>query len=158
MTVYTKFLTPSDSDFHVAATTNLSHEQQPIITFYEVNMTNTTNENTGISTATQRADVVIPVKPRSPLAGKVELLAGGYPVKAAFFESIRHRVEAALPTLNPRLTYTLEKLCGKLFWANLDAGESKQAGRCMAHLVVTNQLPLVFAPRIHEYPKHYQLK
>lgn len=121
-------------------------------------MTSTTNAITSISTATQRTEVRIAIKPRSPLAGKVELLAGVYPVKAEFFESIRQQVEAVLPTLKPHLTYTLEKLCGKLFWEKLDAGERKLAGRCMAHLVVKNQLPLLFAPRNHEYPKHYQLK
>lgn len=121
-------------------------------------MTSTTNTITPISTATKRTDVVIPVKPRSPLAGKVELLAGGYPVKAAFITSLRHQVEAALPTLIPHLTYTLEKLCGKAYWASLDAGERRLAGRCMAHLVATNEFPLLFAPSNHEYPKHYQLK
>ena len=124
----------------------------------KVNMTSTTNTSTTISTATQRADVVIQVKPRSPLAGKVELLAGGYQVKAAFIASLRHQIEAALPTLNPNLTYKLEKLCGPAYWATLDAGERKLAGRCMAHLVVKNEFPLLFAPSNHEYPKHYQLK
>lgn len=121
-------------------------------------MTSTTNAITSISTATQRTEVRISIKPRSPLSGKVELLPGGYPVSAAFFASIRHQVEAALPTLNPHLTYTLEKLCGKEFWAKLDSGERKRAGRCMAHLVAQNKFPLLFAPRSHEYPKHYQLK
>lgn len=113
---------------------------------------------TNTITATQRAEVRIAVKPRSPLAGKVQLLAGVYPVSAEVIESIRQQVEAALPTLNSHLTYTLEKLCGKAFWAQLDSGERKLAGRCMAHLVVKNQLPLLFVPRKHEYPKHYQLK
>lgn len=121
-------------------------------------MTNTTNAITSTTTATQRTEVVIPVKPRSPLAGKVQLLAGGYPVSAAFFESIRQQVEAAIPTLNLPQAYTLEKLCGKEFWAKLDSGERKRAGRCMAHLVVKNEFPLVVAPSNHEYPKYYQLK
>ncbi len=121
-------------------------------------MTNTTNTSTTIPTTTQLPAVRIAIKPRSPLAGKVELLAGGYQVKAAFITSLRHQVEAALPTLNPNLTYKLEKLCGKAYWSKLDAGERKLAGRCMAHLVVKNEFPLLFAPSNHEYPKHYQLK
>lgn len=113
---------------------------------------------TSTTTATQHTEIRIHVKPRSPLAGKVQLLAGAYPVSTAFFESIRHRVEAAIPTLNPHLAYTLEKLCGTLFWAKLDSGKRKLAGRCMAHLVVKNEFPLVVAPSNHEYPKYYQLK
>jgi len=129
-----------------------------LLLFNEVNMTSTTNAMTSTTTATQRTEVRIFVKPRSHLAGKVELLDGIYPVSAVFLESIRQQVKAALPTLNPRLAYTLEKLCGKAFWAKLDNGERKLAGRCMAHMVVKNQLPFVFAPSKHEYPKYYQLK
>lgn len=124
---------------------------QKINLIYKVNMTNAITE-------TQRPDVGIAVTPRAQLADKVKFLAGSYPVSAAFLESIRRQVEAAIPTLNPHLAYTLEKICGKAFWARLDNGERKLAGRCMAHLVIKNEFPLAFVPGKHEYPKYYQLK
>ena len=88
------------------------------------------------------------------------LLHNGYTVSADFYDKIRYQVEEILHVLDPNEIYTLEKLCGDEFWQSLTAGEQKTAGRCMANMVVTKQLPFRFVQgdtsRLN-YPKLYQL-
>ena len=85
------------------------------------------------------------------------VLYDGYTVSADFYDAVRHQVEDIIPALDPDGIYTLEMLCGNEFWQSLTAGEQKTAGRCMANMVVTNQLPFRFVQGVHEYPKLYQV-
>ena len=80
-----------------------------------------------------------------------------YTVSADFYDAVRHQVEDIIPALDPNEIYTLEMLCGDEFWQSFTAGEQKMAGRCMADMVVTHQLPFRFVQGEHEYPKLYQL-
>ena len=85
------------------------------------------------------------------------ILHNGYTVSADFYDKIRYQVEEILHVLDPNEINTLEKLCGDEFWQSLTAGEQKTAGRCMANMVVTKQLPFRFVQGEHEYPNLYQL-
>jgi hypothetical protein len=85
------------------------------------------------------------------------ILYDGYTVAAAFFDAVRYQVEEIIPALDPNGIYTLEVLCGDVFWQRLTAGEQRLAGRCMASMVVNKQLPFRFVQGEHEYPKLYQL-
>jgi hypothetical protein len=85
------------------------------------------------------------------------VLYDGYTVSADFYDKIRYQVEEILDVLDPNEINTLERLCGDEFWQSFTAGEKKMAGRCMANMVVTHQLPFRFVQGEHEYPKLYQL-
>jgi hypothetical protein len=82
----------------------------------------------------------------------------GYCVPAEFYMAIRLQVEEVIPALVPDEVYTLEMLCGEVFWEPLTDGERRKAGRCMRHMVANNLLPLRPVKGRHEYPKLYQLR
>ena len=81
-----------------------------------------------------------------------------YSVPSEFFNAIVRIIREILPALWSDQPFTLKLLCGPEFWDQLTDGERRMAGRCMAHLVVSGQLPLRFAESRHEDPKHYRLK
>ena len=81
-----------------------------------------------------------------------------YTVPATLYNAVQLQVEEIIPALDRDEIYTLEELCGKEFWDSLTAGEPSMAGRCMAHMVVNNLLPLSFADYKHEYAKRYRLR
>jgi hypothetical protein len=81
-----------------------------------------------------------------------------YSVPSEFFKTILRIIREILPALWRDQPYTLELLCGPESWGLWTDGERRMAGRCMAHLVVSGQLPLRFAESRHEYPKKYRLK
>jgi hypothetical protein len=85
------------------------------------------------------------------------VLYDGYTAPAYLYNAVRYQVEEIIPAVDPDEIYTLEILCGEAFWQSLTAGEQKMAGRCMAHMVITKQLPFRFVQGKHEYPKLYQL-
>ena len=84
-------------------------------------------------------------------------LNDGYRVLKDFYECVRHEVEAGLHELKRDKIYTAKKLCGKALWDELDSGEHRMAGRCMAHMVVKGIFPFNFVKSKHEYPIKYQL-
>jgi len=85
------------------------------------------------------------------------MLYDGYTVPEKFYNVVLYQVREILPALIPGEKYTLELLCGDAFWLPLSDGQRRMAGRCMAHMVNNDQLPLCFAITKHEYPKRYQL-
>lgn len=80
-----------------------------------------------------------------------------YSVDAELCEAIARQVTEIIPALSRDAAYTLERLCGEVFWQPLSAGERRRAGRCMVWLVANSRLPLCFADSRHEYPKYYRL-
>lgn len=86
------------------------------------------------------------------------ILLGGYTAPQAFYNSVRQQVEEALPALECDKSYTLEMLCGKAFWDQLDTGEPLMAGRCMTYMVKNNLLPLIFVDKTSANAKLYQLQ
>lgn len=86
------------------------------------------------------------------------VLNDGQPVTKTFFDRVRQKVNVVIPALNPVERYTAEMLCGDEFWSALDNGERRLAGRCLAHMVNEDLLPLRVAESNHEYPKYYSPK
>jgi hypothetical protein len=107
-------------------------------------------------TTIQNEPVRICRKPATPRSHTP--LYGDYKVDTALLNSVKQQVENAIPTMKQNAAYTLESLSSKEYWKVLDSGERRMAGRCMAHLVAKNLLPMCFAESKHEYPKHYKLK
>lgn len=85
-----------------------------------------------------------PTRNDAHTTGSIVVLTGGYSVAASFYAEIRARVEEIIPALRANQSYTLKMLCGPDFWGALRKGDQLKAGRCMAHMVATNQLPLCF--------------
>lgn len=83
------------------------------------------------------------------------LLYNGYSASKDFFDEVKHLVTQAIPGLQPNASYTTEMLCGQAFWVDLHKSKRILAGRCLAHMVVTKQLPLRFSDRFH-CSKRYQ--
>jgi hypothetical protein len=83
------------------------------------------------------------------------VLHDGFPVKKAFYDLIRVRVEEIIPALQPGITYTLQTLCGEDFWQPLTPVERSVAGRCMANMVRESRLPLAMVGCEHQSPKKY---
>jgi hypothetical protein len=81
-----------------------------------------------------------------------------YTVSRTFYDAVLLQVKETLPRLVREKRYTSKRLCSKEFWKLMDNGERRMAGRCIAHSVVLNLLPLRFVEAIHEYPKYYELK
>ena len=86
------------------------------------------------------------------------LLTDGFSVSREFFGAIRLQIEARLPELRRDHCYTAKKLAGKTFWALLERGEQRMAGRCIAYMVAHHFLPLAFVDSKHEFPKWYRLQ
>jgi hypothetical protein len=79
------------------------------------------------------------------------------PVEKEFYEMIRLQVEEILPALVPRVSYTLEMLCGESFWKLLNDDKRRQAGKCMVNLVKTGQIPLQMHGCEHQFPRKYMV-
>ncbi|MDP3609444.1 MAG: DUF1413 domain-containing protein [Nitrosomonas sp.] len=85
-------------------------------------------------------------------------LSGGFSVSKYGYECFREIVVASLPEMNPGKAYNLKKILGREIWSQLDHGDRRLMGRCVAHMVTQKALPLSFAESKHEYPKRYQLQ
>ena len=94
------------------------------------------------------------------LAGpdQVLVLSDGFATSKSFFDRIAKQVKATLPTLKRGRRHKSNDLYGKALWKKLDDGDKRLAGRCIARMVTTGDLPLVFVEGKHEYPKRYLLK
>ena len=85
-------------------------------------------------------------------------LSDGFSVSKNIYECFRQMVVASLPQINPGNAYTLKKILGNEIWNELDNGERRLMGRCVAHMTTRKILPLKIAESKHEYPIRYQLK
>ena len=82
-----------------------------------------------------------------------------YTISAGFYNAVQLQVEDNIPGMERGVKYTLEMLCGDVFWRTLSDGDTRKAGRCMADMVANNQFPqLRFIGCQHEHPKKYQLR
>jgi hypothetical protein len=64
-----------------------------------------------------------------------------------FYGRVLSAARTTIPSLTLGLAFRAEHICGANFWVALRPHEAKLAGRCVAHLVETGQLPLAFAKR-----------
>lgn len=85
-------------------------------------------------------------------------LSDGYTVQKYIYECFRQMVVASLPQINLGKAYTLKNILGSDIWSELDNGERRLMGRCVAHMTAHSILPLGIVESKHEYPIRYQLK
>ncbi|MBX9917940.1 MAG: single-stranded DNA-binding protein [Nitrosomonas sp.] len=79
-------------------------------------------------------------------------------VSKNIYECFKQMVVASLPQINPGNAYTLKKILGNEIWNELDNGDRRLMGRCVAHMTTRKILPLKIVKSKHEYPIRYQLK
>lgn len=85
-------------------------------------------------------------------------LSDGFSVSKDIYECFRQMVVESLAQISPGNAYTLRKILGRDIWNELDNGERRLIGRCVAHMTTRKILPLIIVESKHEYPKRYQLK
>lgn len=85
-------------------------------------------------------------------------LSEGFSVSKNIYECFRQMVVASLPEISPGNAYTLKNILGRDIWSELDNGERRLIGRCVAHMTTRKILPLIIIESKHEYPIRYQLK
>lgn len=93
-----------------------------------------------------------------PDAPEHVVLRNGMRVDRLLFDAVRVQVEADLHLPAPGRALMARELCGWLFWRQLDWRDRPMAGRCLAHLVATRCIDLVFAQRKPSYPLRYRRK
>ena len=83
---------------------------------------------------------------------------GASNVSKRFYDSVQQQVREVLHVLEPfpRETVSAEQLCGEAFWGT-HASRQRLIGKCLAHAVDIEQLPLEIVNR-HKYPLKYRLK
>lgn len=85
------------------------------------------------------------------------ILRNGRPCIRAFCDAVRFQVGDVLPDLLPSRTYTFRQLAGEAFCRQLSPGLRQQAGRCLALLVESGAIGLVFASPEGKSPRRYRL-
>jgi len=85
-------------------------------------------------------------------------LNDGYRASKAFYMYIHKMMVAALSGKAPGVQCTVKQFIGKDLWNELDTGERKLAGRCVAHMVSKNLLQLDFAGKTKANAQQYRLK
>ena len=97
-----------------------------------------------------------PQAPNPPRAERIQL-TDGFSAPREYYEQSVTWIDLRLPGLPPGI-YTVEKLAGKEYWAELSDGDRKLFGRCIAHAIGRGLLDLEFWEGKHEYPKLYRVK
>lgn len=85
------------------------------------------------------------------------VLNDGHTTASTFYNAIKSHVEVIIPAIERGLSYTLEMMCDREFWNNLNNDERQKAGRCLAHMVTKREFPLVFAPCGRNEALRYEL-
>jgi hypothetical protein len=106
----------------------------------------------------QVSDTRSPPTADRPGASEYVRLRNGMRVDRLLFDAVRLQVEADLHLLAPGGSRFARDLCGRPFWRQLDWQDRPMAGRCLAHLVATGRVDLVFARRRPSYPLRYMRK
>ncbi len=88
----------------------------------------------------------------------IELL-GGYTAPVALYEIVAREVEDGMHQVQAGKIYTLEELCGDVFWLILKTPFNQRlAGRCFAHMVHHGRFPFEFIQYKNSKTKHYILR
>jgi hypothetical protein len=94
----------------------------------------------------------------TPDAQRILVLPNGLGIAENLADRVRLQVLHRIPDLKRDRSYFLKTICGPEFWSTLDRSDAIKAGRCIAYLVATDQLPLVFDCCPHKSNKRYWLK
>lgn len=73
-------------------------------------------------------------------------------------DMVQAKILERIPELDPNVSYTVKKMCGKEFWKLLAKGDRNNAGACVSYLVSLNKLPLVADGQTKSYSNKYLLK
>ena len=87
----------------------------------------------------------------------VMVLDNNFTVSKRFYDETRELGTDIFPALLPDVEYTLEVLCGPNCWSSLTTGERGSAGMYMAHMVRQGLVPYVFAGKLCQSPKVYNM-
>ncbi len=71
-------------------------------------------------------------------------LPGGHWVQKVFLEELRRQVMETIPGLQFGMEYKIQHLVDAAYWSSLVPRDRRMAGRCLAYLVSSGQLPLEF--------------
>lgn len=85
------------------------------------------------------------------------VLRNGRRCIGAFHEAVRLQVKDGLADLLPTRTYLFRQLAGEAFCRLLSPGLRQQAGRCLALMVDSGAIGLVFASPEGKWPRRYRL-
>ena len=80
-----------------------------------------------------------------------------YSVARVFYDAIRREILDVMPALFPDAGYTVEMLCGSDIWLPMSDTQQRLAGRCVAHMVRNDELPLRRLGCRHKSPARYAL-
>lgn len=131
----------------------MTHDQPASVRVDDAAATNPTESP---SRNQQVSDTRSPPTADRPGASEYVRLRNGMRVDRLLFDAVRLQVEADLQLPDPGRALMARELCGWLFWRQLDWQDRPMAGRCLAHLVATRRIDLVFARRRPSYPLRYR--
>ena len=100
----------------------------------------------------------LPATVTNPGPFPLVMLPGGFAVHPKFMEVIRLQALDHIPLLSRDRTYEAVDILGDQFWQLLKKAETLDAGRCIAYLTHTGQLPLVDLGRGTDNHRRYGLK
>ena len=80
----------------------------------------------------------------TPDAQRILVLPNGLGIPENLADRVRLQVLHRIPDLKRDRSYSLKTICGPEFWSTLDRSDVIKAGRYIASLVASDQLPLVF--------------
>lgn len=70
------------------------------------------------------------------------LLADGKHADGVLYRRVKRDVMAQIPSLSAGRILAINTICSPEFWSSLDKAEKQQAGRCLVHMVSTNEVNL----------------
>jgi len=87
-------------------------------------------------------------------------LSGRFTVAKEFYEFCYELIQLAIKDMERNKISTLKEIIGVEYWEEnfVDSGQSWWVGRCVAHMVANNRLPLKFAGCKTNKSLLYQLK
>ncbi|HSI42846.1 MAG TPA: hypothetical protein VK949_00755 [Methylotenera sp.] len=89
---------------------------------------------------------------------EIYIVVNGHSIKKSTADLIQERILLRVQSLSDYPAYTVEKLCGRVFWEGLPKGQQILAGIYVSHQVEMGNLPLRHVPRKQPFPKYYRLK
>ena len=89
---------------------------------------------------------------------RILVLLNGLDIPENLAYRVRLQVLHRIPDLKRDRSYSLKAICGPEFWSTLKKLDAIRAGRYIAYLVTSEQLPLVFDGCPQRSNKRYWLK
>ena len=94
------------------------------------------------------------------IKSKVEvtlIFENGFTMSEKLRNEILELVTDIFPALDEHMVFTMQDLCGDMYWLSKSIPERIVLGKCMAYLVDHDHLPFDFADPSCRTPKRYRL-